>query len=241
MRILTLRLDIPLHAGNIPAFRASMVELVGKENEIFHNHDNSEEGEAHFHWGYPLVQYSVRGGCATVVGLGDGAAAVRNILLPKLPPELTFAGETHPLMGFQMSEREHEWSVQSQYQTYGLHGWLALNNQNYIDWKFATSQEGRVTILNRALTGHLRVLAKATGIEPLENVLGEVIGIGNQKRVSWHDTYFVRFHALVRSTLSLPTGIGLGRSVAFGFGEVIPVSVYEKLMSKKQQPLELEP
>lgn len=230
MRILTLSLNIPLHAGDIPAFRGSIAELVGKENEIFHNHDNADESSDHHHWGYPLVQYTVRRGRATLIGLGDGADALQQVLVPKLLGELQFAGRTYHLNGWHMKEFRPDWRILDEPQQYGLYGWLALNQDNFKDWKANTLPEARKAILERALTGHLRVLAKAAMIEDLDQVIGQVERIDNQKRASFHGTQLVRFHVLISSTLALPFGINIGRAAAFGFGELMPVHVYQRTL-----------
>lgn len=231
MRILTLSLSIPLHAGDIPAFRGCIIDIVGQEQELFHNHDNTLEDTDHYHWGYPLVQYQARRGQATLVGIDAGADALQQVLIPKLPGQLQIAGRTHWLTGLQMNEHHHHWQLLDEPQQYGLYGWLALNKANYEDWKSNTLPEARQSILERALTGHLRVLAKAVGIQELNQVVGRVVQVDNQKRAAFHGTQLVRFHALVASTLSLPHGIHIGRAAAFGFGEILPVSVYQRIIN----------
>lgn len=232
MRILTLTLDIPLHPGDIPAFRSCIAGIAGHEHEIFHNHDNAVEGADNRHWGYPLVQYAVRRGQAAVVGLGEGAGAIQQLLIPKLPGQLQFAGRIHWLTGLQMNEQHHRWELLETPQEYGLFGWIALNPENYAAWKAAAEPIGRKAVLERALTGQLRAVAKAAGFTALAPIQGEVVRVDNQKRVAWHGTHLVRFHALIRSTLALPVGVGIGRSVAFGYGEILPVRVYQRIVSR---------
>jgi len=230
MRILTLSLNIPLHPGDIPAFRGAIIELVGQEHEIFHNHDNANSDEGYFHYGYPLIQYTVRRGRATLVGVGDGADALQQVLVPKLLGEFQFAERTHHLNGWHMKEFRPDWRILDEPQQFGLYGWLALNQDNFKDWKANALPEARKTILDRALTGHLRVLAKAAKIEALDQVIGHVERIDNQKRAAFHGTQFVRFHTLISSTLALPYGINIGRAAAFGFGELMPVQVYQRIL-----------
>ncbi|MCB0583387.1 MAG: hypothetical protein KDD10_29175 [Phaeodactylibacter sp.] len=240
MRILTLTLDIPLHPGDIPAFRSCIAGIAGLEHEIFHNHDNAVEGAGCRHWGYPLVQYAVRRGQAAVVGLGAGADAIQQVLVPKLPGQLQFAGRSHWLTGLQMNEQRHRWELLETPQEYGLFGWVALNPPNYAAWKAAGEPSGRKAVLERALTGQLRVLAKAAGFTALAPIQGEIAQVDNQKRVAWHGTHLVRFHALIRSALSLPMGIGIGRSAAFGYGETMPAEVYQSIMSRFPKSAALE-
>jgi len=232
MRILTLTLDLPLHPGDISAFRSCIADIAGREHEIFHNHDNAIEHSGHHHWGYPLVQYAVRRGQAAIIGLGEGADAIQQLLIPKLPGQLQFAGRCHWLAGLRLDEQRHRWELLETPQEYGLLGWVALNHDNYVEWKAAEEAGKRKAVLERALTGQLKVAAKAAGLENLSPVKGELLRVDNQKRVAWHGTYLIRFHALISSTLALPIGIGIGRSAAFGYGEVLPAMVYQRMMSR---------
>ena len=238
MRILTLTLPFSLHPGEIPAFRGSIAELVGLEHEVFHNHDNAHKNYRHHHWDYPLIQYAVRRGKATLIGIGEGADAIQQLMLPKLSGQLQFAKRTHEITGFHMHAHEHNWQLLDAPQQYGLYGWLALNQSNYKDWKKSSLAEARHHVLERALTGHLRVLANTVGVKDLPKVIGNILEVNNQKRVHCLGTQFVRFHVLMESTLALPHSIGLGRSAAFGFGEVLPVKIYQQFTRQQSKSLE---
>ena len=96
-----LRVHVVCAAERSPQFRAAIIEQVGLEHDLFHNHD----GIKHFHWDYPLIQYSVRKGCATIIGLQQGAKAVQQLLLPKLSGELTFGGHSYPLHDYNLKVR----------------------------------------------------------------------------------------------------------------------------------------
>lgn len=239
MRIDILTLNILLHPGDIPAFRGCIAEIVGRDQELFHNHDNALNAKRHYHWDYPLIQYAVRRQKATIMGIGKGAEVLRKVLVPKLPDQLQFAGRTHSLLDWQMKGQEYQYRILDTPQQYGLYGWLALNHSNYRDWKSTTLAEARRIVLERALTGHLRVLAKTLGVQELDQVIGYVLQVDNQKRVQFLGTQFVRFHALISSTLVLPTGIGIGRSAAFGFGEVQPIHVYQNIIKHQSGTIAL--
>lgn len=240
MNILNLTFNIPLHPGEIPAFRSCIVDIVGKEYEVFHNHDNSGSDTSYLHWGYPLVQYSVRKGLATIIAIEEGAEIIQKVLLPKISSELNFAGKVRPILGLRINGGIHNWKILDHHQQYGLMGWLALNKTNYLEWKTSQTQKSRGEILNRCITGHLRVIGKVLGVEDLNQITGNVLQVDNQKRISWHGTQLVRFNAMIESNLPLPIGINIGRAAAFGFGEVMPVSVYKKITSLRPQPALVE-
>lgn len=235
LKIVQLQLNLPLHPGNIPGFRAAIAELVGLEHELFHGHNNAEEASYQHHRAYPLIQYASRRGRATLIGLGEGADALRQQLLPHLPSALHFVGQSHPILGMNMQERSVELQVLEQPQTFGLYGWLALNAENYAEWKAKPTDDERVTLLNRALSGHLRALAERFEVSDYKSIQGTVLRIDNQKRVRWHGTELVRFHVLAQSNLAIPYGAGLGRAAAFGFGELMSETYYERSLRLQQE------
>lgn len=234
-RILTLTLQMPLHPGDIPGLRAAVVELLGREASWFHGHNNDPAATDPFLRSYPLVQYAVRRGLATLVGLGPGAQAIRQQLLPVLPERLFFAGRWHALPGFHLHEEAFSWEWSATPQRLGLVDWLALNADNYAAWKADPRPAARQACLTRALTGQLRALLEACS--PLDHKLAvaSVERIDAQKKVQWHGTPMVRFAVAAQVNLALPPSIGLGRAAAFGFGQILPEPAYQRWLGHRAQ------
>lgn len=228
MQLATLTLNLPLHPGDLPGFRAAIAETVGFEHEIFHNHD-AKKPAGYGNWRYPLIQYGVRRGHATVTGIGSpGAEAVRRILLPLLPFSLAFAGRRVEIEEYEFREKAVDCSLTDTPTPFGLFGWLSLNKDNYAAWKQAPTEADRLAILGRALTGQLRSLARTLDICPPHQVEGRVLQVDNQKMIRWHGVQLVRFNAQVEANLQPPFSAGLGRMAAFGFGEILPVGIYRQ-------------
>jgi Cas6b C-terminal domain/Cas6b N-terminal domain len=238
MQILHLYLNMPLHPGNIPAFRGAIVELLGRELEIFHNHQQDPAAWP-LNYQYPLVQYQVRRGRACICGINAGAEAIKRELLPRLGSSLFFAGEMHAIQGYQVQEREASLQLSEKPTQFALKGWKALSSENYARWKSLPPGEPRERILTEALTGHLRRLAEDLGTPWKSLVEGQVVQVDGQKRVSWHGTHFITFDAVVQSNLLLPMGIGLGRTAAFGYGEVLSEKAYQQQKQFKQRGLQV--
>lgn len=53
IRTLTIIFEGEIKSYEIPAFRGAVIDKVGQENIIFHNHLNDNE----FIYKYPLIQY----------------------------------------------------------------------------------------------------------------------------------------------------------------------------------------
>lgn len=235
MQLTTLTFNFPLHPGDIPAFRAAIVEVVGLGHFLFHNHDNSVPGQQAYHNDYPLIRFGVHGGRARITAMHTGADALLRHLLPVLPDTLYIAGR--PCDATQYTLDNQRWDVQllPEAQPVGIKKWVALNNANYADWKkLEHHPDARLQLLNRCLTGQLRMAAARLAPTLDSNTIhGEVLRLDNVKRIQWHKTQLIAFDAVVSTALALPYGIGLGRSTAFGFGELCDAHTYNLLTTRK--------
>lgn len=230
MRLLTLTLDMPLHAADIPGFRSAMVELAGPENALFHGHNNEPGAVDPYVRDYPLVQYAVRRGRAALIGMEDGAQALRTVILPRLPSQLDIAGINRPVGGFRVRDEELPLAVLEEPVAFGLAGWMALNADNFNRWKSADDPQARLEMLHRALTGQLRAFAERMQLPNYKAVEARVLRVDNQKRARWHGVDLVRFHVWAQANLLPPEGIHIGRAAAFGFGEVCYTGYHERLL-----------
>jgi hypothetical protein len=208
---------------------------MGTEAPFFHGHNNALDAKDPYIRAYPLVQYAVRRGRATLIGLGEGADALRQELLPRLPDELYFAGRPRPILGMNMQEHTVEWGLLGESRIFGLTGWLALNADNYKQWKTSLGAAERFQLLSRALTGHLRALAERFEVPHCKNIQANILRIDKQKKMQWHGTPLVRFNVLAEANLTLPNGVGIGRAAAFGFGELHSEIAYEHQLSFTQR------
>ena len=57
IRILSVTFDTEIAAHETPAFRGAVIEKVGLEHELFHNHNNDPQARVAYHYRYPLVQH----------------------------------------------------------------------------------------------------------------------------------------------------------------------------------------
>lgn len=230
MRLLTLQFQLPLHPARIPQFRGAIAQLVGLDEELFHQHANGWEETDPYHRDYPLVQYAVRRGRAALIGLNAGADAIRRKLLPVLGQELHFGGENHLLPGFRLAEQEVSLALMPEPVPFGLNGWMALNQENYTRWKEASSESARLDLLHRALTGHLRAFGERMQVADYKHIEARVLEIHNRKKIHWHGVELIRFQVLAQANIALPEGIGIGRAAAFGYGETLSEEQFRRMV-----------
>lgn len=242
MQITTLSFDFSLHPGDIRAFRAAIVEVVGLGHHLFHGHDNSEQGVTKYSNAYPHVRFAVRKGKAQIIGMGKGADAIRRYLIPLLPSSLVIAGRPCSLDNWKLDNRQWEPELLFEYRTFGLRNWMALNTENYEEWKnHEGNDSARRFILDRCLTGHLRALAEHTNNDiDRNNIVARTLYIDRVKKIQWKNNDFVTFDVVAEANFVAPYGLGLGRSHSFGFGEVCSEQTYEHLIGKSKNATIIE-
>jgi hypothetical protein len=239
MNLTTLNFPFPLHPAQIPNFRAAIVEQVGLGHHLFHGHDNSEQGVIKYSNEYPLIRFAVRKGRAQIIGIGKGADAIIRHLLPVLPETLVIAGQPCDTVGYFLKTSRWEPEILSEYRSFGLHQWIALNKENYEAWKAHEHSEGaRRLILDKCLTGHLRASAQTAGLgkEQRGRIVARVLRQDKVKRIKWHNTKLVGFNIVAEANFVPPFGLGLGRCHSFGFGELCSEQSYRVLNGRKRKP-----
>ena len=236
MQRITLSFPFALHPGQLPALRVALSEVAGFENTLFHNHlPEADKGQPRLSWDYPLIQYGIHRGRPVVNALGAGVTALLTDLLPRLPEQLVLQGRSYSLTGYQLENGPVAMKHYAQPEAFGLVRWVALNAANYAAWKQADGNEpSRMRILEAALRGHLSVMARVLQPDQAELALeARLVAVDQVKRIRWHGVSLVAFHAVAASRLLPPEGLGLGRSVAFGFGSVCGPDTYYHLLGGK--------
>ncbi|HMQ87030.1 MAG TPA: CRISPR-associated endonuclease Cas6 [Flavilitoribacter sp.] len=237
MQIITLTFPFSLHPTDIPAFRAAIVEVVGLGHHLFHNHDNSVPGQVAYHQEYPLIRFAVRKGRAQITGIGPGADAVIRHLLPVLPETLVIAGRPCTTSGYTLRNRIWDPELSAEPRLFGLVQWLALNKENYRSWKsLEGNPEARMLLLDRCLTGQLRMMAERLAPELDRRLIAaRVVNLDRVKRITWHGVQLIGFYGVAEANFLPPAGLGVGRCSSFGFGEITGPRTYSGLMDNWAQ------
>lgn len=239
MNLTHLQFPFPLHPGLIPNFRAAIVEQIGLGHQLFHGHDNSEQGVTKYSNEYPLIRFAIFRGRPQIIGMGAGARAIIQHLLPAIPDTLVIAGQPCDTTGWKLKTSHWEPEVLSEYQSFGLYQWVGLNKENYEAWKAHDGKESaRRLILDRCLTGHLRALAQAAGLDKQQRsrIVARVLRQDRVKKIEWHGTKLIGFDVVAEANFVPPYGLGLGRCHSFGFGEVCSERGYAALTDLKRKP-----
>ena len=222
MKIRTIYLNLPLHPGDLTKLRGAIVERLGREAQLFHNHAVDPDAPSPFTWDYPLIQYGVARGQAKLVGLGEGADILATKLIPELLTPWMIGGKRFEEIDFRTKSRDWKWILDMDLHQYELQGWLALNKANYRTWKqLDGDEEAQKSLLTQCLTGQLRAMGETLGMPWYKGIKAEVVELLRKKKSNWHNNDFIKFDVVIETPLQLPIGIHVGRAAAFGFGRVL--------------------
>lgn len=239
---LYVEFDLPLRPRDLRAWRGSVAESAGWDtSDHFHNHAPSEvipeEDEGldmtesgiivsrprrvtlrdRYVYRYPLIQYRIVEGRASIFGMGEGVATLKNWLF-RLPETISVRGRVYDLIIYNMRERRQELKMSHQMMRYRLMDYIGLNQDNYRKWEREVAYTERVKILQNCLTGHLLGFATAWDYRLPEHLEVNIQLIKRMRWVRAYKTEHLAFNLIYQTNLVLPEWVGLGKGIARGYG-----------------------
>jgi hypothetical protein len=216
---LHLTFQLPLYHRQIPQWRGAIIEWAGLENDLFHNH---KTGKQHY-YRYPLIQYGVDHGQASILAINEGADQLEQLLSQK-DWQINWQGQP---VSLEADQARLDWpSVQlsDKLHRYQLQHWLPLNQENYRWWmEEASSLQERVTKLESILLSNLLTFATGIQWQVPDQIKVAIQNIRRTKKLRFHGTPMIALDISFDSNLILPDNIRLGRAVSHGFGELKPI------------------
>lgn len=219
---LLLSFKLPIYPRQIPAWRGAFIEMAGWEADLLHNHQNNEDAQG-FIYRYPLVQYRVRNGLASIFALNEGIEAVQQVLFSK-KWEVNWRGRPTGLIIDNQPERQSHTLELGGTQRYHVHQYLALNAENYQEWQRSSSLVQRAQLLERVLRGHLLSCMWGLGWKGTEQVQVQLQEIRRTTPVPYHGQELLAFDLVFDTNVALPPGIAIGKAVSHGFGWAFPAA-----------------
>ncbi len=193
--------------------RGYFAEKFGQESDLFHNH--AQNGKAIYR--YPRIQYKVVKGEPMLVGVNEGAEMlIARFLEMKM---VNIDGCQLPLDHKNLKSEECITGVRGCLYNYRfVNLWMALNQQNYEAYQKMNDEE-KQDKLRRILIGNIIAFFKAVGYQEEQQIMVHL------QIEEAHDTHFKdqrmkAFKGSFVSNVLLPDYIGLGKSVARGFGVI---------------------
>jgi len=181
---------------------------------LLHNH----AGEGYV-YRYPLVQYKLLGGTPVLLGLGEGAGVLVEVL-PRLDV-LELARSRYQVLEVKLVSKRCKVQVSGSPRSYRfVTPWLALNQRNYR--RYWQAGRGRKALLNSILVGNILSMCKGLGITVRERL--ELHSRLESLDVRYKGVFHRSFLGVFRVNFEIPELFGLGKGVSQGFGVVLPSS-----------------
>lgn len=205
--------EIQLATRDSHKLRGYFGNLFKEYSPLLHNH--LESGEAAYR--YPLVQYKVLDGIPTLVGLQEGADLLIGLFL-KIK-ELQIADTTYPVFQKNIESKMINIGLSDDLHAYRFQTlWMALNQQNYATY-LAENDEQKAKHLKAILTGNILSFYKGMDYRAEGNIMAN-LKITNQRETQFKNNSMLAFEGEFVTNTILPDAVGLGKSVARGFGTI---------------------
>lgn len=205
--------EIQLATRDSHKLRGYFGSLFKEYSSLLHNH--LESGEAAYR--YPLVQYKVLDGVPTLVGLQEGADLLIGLFL-KIK-ELQIADTTYPVFQKNIESKMISIGLSDDLHAYRFQTlWMALNQQNYATY-LAEDDAQKAKHLKAILTGNILSFFKGMDYRAEGNIMAN-LKITNQRETQFKNNSMLAFEGEFVTNTILPDTVGLGKSVARGFGTI---------------------
>lgn len=193
--------------------------FIGREFEkypILHNH----YGEGKFLYSYPLVQYHIIDGQASILGIEEGAEILKEIY-PKIN-ELKMGDSYYKVEDHLIYDKEYDVvpageEIQYKFVT----PWIALNSNNYEKYQANKDWKERKIMLNKILVGNILSMCKGLGI--IVNRRLHVKSNLEHCPIQYKNVNMLAFTGEFRVNFKIPDFFGFGKGVSQGYGTVVKV------------------
>lgn len=206
--------EIELSARDGHKMRGYFAHLFGEDSDLWHNHQ--PDGKVIYR--YPLIQYKVVKHAPMIIGLKEGAQLLIQRFLNI--QQLEIDGQIIAVHQKNLQGRVANPGVgDSLYDYTFLTPWMALNQKNYKQYN-ELPETARKNYLEKILQNN--ILAFFKGIDHFENNR-IIVKLRQLKSVSiqFKNEPMFGFLGTFTTNTTLPDYIGLGKSVARGFGTIL--------------------
>ncbi len=192
--------------------RGYFSDRFGADSDLFHNH--TPDGKCIYR--YPLIQYKVVKRHPMLIGINEGAHLLMERFLQI--KRLEIEDRVYLLEQKHMKSEEVEVGVVNALKTYELMSpWQALNQKNYQIY-LGLSPNEKQEQLNRILTNNILGFFKSIDCRIEQQIL--VTTQLTELPIAFKNKIVLGFKGSFVANVVLPDYIGLGKSVARGFGVI---------------------
>lgn len=221
IRVLSVLFDTEMKAWEVEAFRGAVAAKVGLENEWFHNHNNTEEDSAEYHYRYPLVQYKVSRQNPKILFLEAGVDEA-HLFFNQRDWSLRIGQELRTMRLKDLRLEEFRLGISEYPRRYHLHNWLALPSEHYAEYRQLPDEAARWAFLERKLANSILGLASGLGWHVEERIVTRLLACSAPKALPYKGIRLTAFTVDFEANVFLPFGLGIGKGASVGWGVLGP-------------------
>ena len=218
VKLLGVQFDLPLKQYEVPAFRGGIIDLVGREHQVFHNH----KGENKFHYRYPSIQYKVKNNNAYLLSLNEGVEELYS-LFDQSDLKIMIGKEKKHINVQDIHLSKPFLQVWDQHFKYQINDWLPLNEKNFERFASIDREVDRLLFLEKILVGNLLSMGKGLNWTIDKKIEVHINKIKSEKSLNYKKVKLKGFVVTFTSNVFLPPLIGLGKGASTGFGVIHPL------------------
>lgn len=215
LKTLFVSFESDLGKHQVPAFRGAMVEKVGRENILFHQHNENQS----LRYAYPLIQYKSIQKKPAIMCIGDGVDEIHKFFNQK-NWDINLQGEKLSLTIDRLDLNHFNMNVWNKLFEFKINNWLALNEANFKTYKNLSGLTDKISFLENILKANILAFAKGINWTIDKNIELKITDIKPEKTIRYKGNPLVAFDLNFKTNVFLPNHLGLGKSVSHGFGTV---------------------
>jgi hypothetical protein len=214
IRYLSIRFKQPIDTWELPAWRSAVIEKVGREHVLFHQH--LEHG---YLYKYPLIQYKVVQNKPVLLCLDKGIEDVYHFF-NKNSWDLIIGDRPYHVEVENLKLNNWVLQVWDHSFKYFIRNWLPLNEENYREYRQIKDVGEKKLFLEKILCGNILSLAKGLEWRVDKKIVCRINEIRKERWMAYKKVKLWGLDAEFESNVSLPLYAGLGKGSSKGFGVV---------------------
>lgn len=215
IRTLLVTFANDIGAAPITSFRGAVIEKVGRENLLFHNHLSDDT----FIYKYPLIQYKKISGKPAIFCMDVGVDEIHKLFGQK-SWIIDIKGTDIKLEVESLDLKTNTLLVNGHLKGYQLHRWQALNEENYKKYQALSSMVEKIQMLERILTGNILSFAKGIDWRIEEKITVKISDLKSITPSRMKDIKVSAFEVRFQCNVVMPNWMGLGKGASTGFGVI---------------------
>ncbi|MCC6727403.1 MAG: hypothetical protein IT258_23065 [Saprospiraceae bacterium] len=212
LRILEATFNLPINRVQEMAWQKACMQLVFQGS----NHAQTEP-QSHEIQPYPLIQFRFNRGKAALFAINEGIETVTN-LLQRNDLAIDWENDKYLLRIEQLQLDAASIGLSNLRSNYRVHRWMAFNEDNLQKYKRLVTFRDRLALLEHALTENLMALCSGLGWSAPRLCDVDIKEITHIQMTKTDDQESLVFDVEFSTDLLLPNGLGMGKSVALGYG-----------------------